>query len=106
MAASITTKHGCSANGTSSETTPLLGNTEAVTDNGTLRVLPSDPIPEDEGRTTVIDEENTPGAVVKRTPLGEGLPDVKKKMWALLPALGIGVCAFRCSEERQEGGRG
>ena len=38
----------------------------------------------------MIDEEATEGAPLKN-PLEEGMPDVRRKMWMLLPAVGIGV---------------
>jgi hypothetical protein len=80
-----------------SETSPLLANGEGKSNNGTLTVIPSDPIEEivpstsnRNGDGKIEDEEAAADQVAN--PLMEGLPEVAAKMHMLLPAVGIGVC--------------
>jgi len=78
-----------------SETSPLLANGDGKSNNGTLTVIPSDPIEEivpctSNGNGKIEDEEAAADQVAN--PLMEGLPEVAAKMHMLLPAVGIGVC--------------
>ncbi len=79
-----------------SENSPLISHNGAYTDHGTLKIVPSRPIPEDRGVVNgdvesgaAIAEEGDDGAIAK--PLPDGNPDIAKKMKYLLPAVGIGV---------------
>lgn len=75
-----------------SETSPLLAHDYVSTSNGTLKVVPNEPIEEpvgcDDGR---IGDEEAPEMGQAPNPLMEGLPEVAAKMHILLPAVGIGV---------------
>jgi hypothetical protein len=78
-----------------SETSPLLANGDGKSNNGTLTIIPSDPIEEivpssSNGNGKIEDEEAAVDQVAN--PLMEGLPEVAAKMHMLLPAVGIGVC--------------